>query len=334
MALAECVEVYLRDGERARRALASSGLLAPYKPRRMGDRLLLPVTSPGEALSLLDRHGIRARICRSEFEEYTAKKTPKPPLSYVMVGDIIIVNPRRGVEDLSYYKGVAEEFLSHVKRARSVYLKVGTHGVYRTAKLVHLAGIDDTRTIHREYGLRFHVDLAKVYFNPRLASERARIAGLTSDGERVLDMFSGAGGYSIHVASRSSTLVLAVDINHYAAAYAAINVRANRQVMKGRVAVLRADAYKLPRIHAAVFDRVIMDNPTNPSPYAPIACKMLSGKGAIHYYTLTISKNEAADEASNVFTHACRKFDIMLVREVLEYSPEYSVYVVDLEAEK
>ena len=324
----ECVGVELRRGEEARRLLYRKGLLIRgLKPARAGDMLLLPVHNATEAVQLLSGESIRAEPCTHDFEEIRRAKAGRPPIGYLMVGHVVIINPVKGVEDLEYYRSMAEDLLRTVKPAKSVYLKKGTHGQYRVAKLIHLAGVDDTKTVHREYGLVFHMDLSKVYYNPRLAAEHRRIAERVDDGENVLDMFSGVGGFSIHIAALARARVLAVDINHYAAAYAAINVRANKKRLVGEVAVLRADAARLPEIHDPVFNRIIMNNPTMARKYASIACLMARGRTWLHYYTLTISRLEAEDEVSRAFSPC--GVEVIGSRQVLDFSPEMGVYAVD-----
>ncbi len=328
----ECIRVKREQGEAARRALYRHGLLAgDLRIRAEGEHLLIPVKDAGEAGNILGEMGIDYSTCEDVFEE--ASKPPKGPgieASYTLVGGIAVLNPRRGVEDLAYYKREAEKILERIKPARSVYLKWGTHGTYRLPRLIHLAGVDDTVTIHKEYGLRFKVDLARVYFNPRLSYEHRRVAETTSHGETVLDMFAGAGGFTVHIASLRRARILAVDLNHYAAAYTAINLRLNKSLLKGVASVLRADARLLPGIHHPVFTRIIMNNPTMSRAFGDVACSMAAGRATVHYYTLTISRLEAVEEAVESLGR-CKRVVVLESRKVLDYSPEKSVYVADVE---
>ncbi|MCE4601630.1 MAG: hypothetical protein F7B18_00425 [Desulfurococcales archaeon] len=329
--ISDCIEVRKTRGEDARKALYRHGVLArDLKIRVEGDYLLLPVKNVEKASRILEGLGIYYKPCREVFEE--ARKTHRAPsieASYVLVGGIVVINPRRGIEDLSYYKREAEKILDTIKQARSVYLKWGTHGTYRLPRLIHLAGVDDTTTIHKEYGLRFKVDLSKVYFNPRLSYEHRRVAESTSDEDKVLDMFTGAGGFTVHIAALRRARILAVDLNHYAAAYATINLNLNKKNLKGVASVLRADARLLPEIHHSVFTRIIMNNPTMARAFGRVACSMASRKAVVHYYTLTISRLEAEEEAIESLGH-CSRAEVLESRKVLDYSPERSVYVVDV----
>jgi len=105
-----------------------------------------------------------------------------------------------------------------------------------------LAG-ENTTVVHREYGCEFALDLATVYFSPRLATERHRVAeqvseaqrasesasgqGPRADGEHAFDMFAGVGPFVIPFAKRGATCV-GVDINAEAIDYLRENARRKR----------------------------------------------------------------------------------------------------------
>ena len=58
----------------------------------------------------------------------------------------------------------------------------GVKGEFRVRDLEVVAGDDRLETIHQEYGIRLLVDPSRVYFNPRLAGERHRVASLVREG--------------------------------------------------------------------------------------------------------------------------------------------------------
>ncbi|WP_062662791.1 hypothetical protein [Aeropyrum camini] len=196
----ECVAVKPVDGERAIRILREAGLLdRGFKPARGGGRLMLPVASTAEALEILRSSGLEAWPCSASFEP---RRRPRglrelgfEGLSgYSLVGDIAVFSRREGGPGVEEYRRAAEVLLREQPRVRAVYLKEATVGELRVQKLIHLAGERRTWTVHREFGLEFEVDIARAYFNPRLAGEHRRAAEAVGEGERVLDMFSGAGG--------------------------------------------------------------------------------------------------------------------------------------------
>ena len=335
MVKSECVRVPKAQGEAARRALAGKGLLVRgLKIKRVGDELVIPVMSSSEALRVLEEAGIRSEACVDEFPEYSRKGGV--PLegavkSYVVVGDIAVFSWRAEAASIEDYRRAAERLLETQPRIKAAYLKLFTEGEYRVKELVHLAGEKRTRTLHREYGLGFHVDISKVYFNPRLGYEHRRVAELVSDGERVLDMFSGVGPFSIHIASLRRAKVISVDLNPYASYFAALNVVYNRKKLKGDVVVLRADSALLPGILKPVFDRIIMNNPRVSRRYVDVACKLSAKKSVIHYYLVSVSSVQAEDDTVDAFKSECKgNIEVLGVREVLAYGPGEGVYAVDL----
>lgn len=331
-----CVAVAPGDAEKARRVLAGAGLLARgLKAARRGSLVLFPVVDPAGALDLLARLGVRAEACEGEFEE--SQRGPRSPREeglpgYWMVGGIVVFSPRSGYDE-DRLRGYAEALVASGV-ARSAWVKEGTWGDYRLPRLRHLAGERSTRTVAREYGLNFHVDLARAYYNPKLAFEHRRVALEASDGDEVLDMFTGVGGFAIHLAALRRVRVVAVDLNPWAAALASLNVCANRKRLRGGVAVLRADAAVLPELLDAIFDRIIMNHPTGSLRYAEQACRLVHGRAWLHIYLLAEEPGEAKVLASSAVSAAGCKVLSAKARRVLDHSPREFVYAVDLAVEK
>ena len=332
----ECLAVPLRDAEKSLKLLKHSGAIdARFRIKRIGGYLVIPVVDDENAARILREAAVEVIVdCMGGLEEAKGRDKWKPRIPYVVIGDIAVVNPVKGVDDIEYYRSAAREIIDNVKRIRSVWMKKRTSGLYRTPELIHLAGEARTETEAREYGLRFRLDIARVYYNPRLSYEHRSVAESISDGSIVLDMFSGIGGFSIHAAALREARILAVDINPYAAAYTAINVRINRKRLKGTVAVVAGDAARLPMVHEPVFDTIIMNHPTGAQRYADVACKMARRKARVLYYTLQLSKLEAADEAIRAFSGHCNRVDVAGVREVLDYSPDQRIYRVEVLIER
>ena len=60
--------------------------------------------------------------------------------------------------------------------------KLGGHeGALRLQRYEHLAGEDRTETVAVESGVGLKMDIARVYYSPRSAPERLRIAGLVKE---------------------------------------------------------------------------------------------------------------------------------------------------------
>lgn len=262
------VAVAREDGEACRRRLLESGLLdRSLRVRAEGDQLLLPVLEPVEG-------AVRARF---------SSHAPRPELPrHELVGGIAILpEPDREAARL---------LLSSRPSIRTVVAPEGhVEGPYRTRRFAVLAGEPTTETEVREHGLVFRVDLAEVYFSARLSTERQRLAGLVGPGERVLDMFAGAGPFALTLA-RTARFVAASDINPAAVAAMIENCRRNR--VRNVLPVL-ADAARLPGVFTRSFDRVVMNLPLSPLPFLPAAFSLCRPGGTIHLYHLQSAGGEA-----------------------------------------
>ena len=115
------------------------------------------------------------------------------PSSFDIVGDIIIFSDFP--EELGKKENViGETILKNFKSIHSVFKKTKKYsGTYRTPKLKLIAGENKKETIHKENNVFIKLDVEKVYFSPRMSSERKRIAELIRPDESVLVMFSGSG---------------------------------------------------------------------------------------------------------------------------------------------
>ena len=159
------------------------------------------------------------------------------------------------------------------------------HGDFRTRELKFVAGENRTTTTHAESGCKFRIDLATVYFSPRLSHERMRIASLVRPRETVVNMFAGVGCFSIVVAKHSDVAkVFSVDLNPEAVRLMRENIRLNG--VFGKVIPVLDDAREAigTRLRNAA-DRVLMPLPGKPLEYLPNAVSALKKKdGWTHCY--------------------------------------------------
>ena len=203
-----------------------------------------------------------------------------------VIGDIAIIKkPIHGDLTLDDFTLLAEELLKVVP-VRSVWLAVTpVTGPYKTRGFVHLAGEPRSWTIYREHGCSFKVDITKVFVTPRLGYEHLRVAKLVKSGEVLVNMFAGAGIFSIVVAKLSKPArVHSIDINPDAYNMMVENIRLNK--VEGIVTPYLGDAARVVEEKlVGVADRVLMPLPDLALEYTPQALLALRGsKGFIHFY--------------------------------------------------
>ncbi|WP_336344079.1 class I SAM-dependent methyltransferase [Halalkalicoccus ordinarius] len=227
-----CVRVEREEGETARRRLAERDVLANDFEITVEDGwLYIPVDDPDavpEEYEVVER----APPAR-ERPEMPADLLGYEP-SYERLGEIVILDeddPERAAE-------IAQAVMDSALPARTVLNRASKiRGELRVRDWDVLAG-DGTETVHREYGFEYALDLAAVYFSPRLATERHRVVEQVHEGERVLDMFAGVGPFVIPAAARSAEAV-GVDLNEHAIEYLEENARRNG--VADRVTAIRGD---------------------------------------------------------------------------------------------
>jgi tRNA (guanine37-N1)-methyltransferase len=211
----------------------------------------------------------------------------KLPRSFDIIGGIAIIELAPELEP--YSLEVGKGILRINPHTRLVVKRAGdVTGVFRTRELQVIAGTGGMETVHRESGCCFHLDVSSVYFNPRLAYERQRVAQHVAEGEVVVDMFAGVGPYSILIAKlQPNSKVYAVDLNPSAVKYLKENVLANE--VADRVTPVQGDARELSRsaLHG-IADRVIMNLPSEAEHYVDAALHILKCAGGhIHFYRFT-----------------------------------------------
>jgi len=231
--------------------------------------------------------------------------------SYDVVGDIAVVSVPD--ELTGREKLIAKAVMSINKHVSTVVKRVGvTEGVHRVRSVEHVLGEKKTVTIHVENGCRFLVDLDKVYFNPRLGSERLRVVNQFKKDDVVLDLFAGVGPFSIPAAKKCEK-VFAVDINPSAMDL----LRKNAELNKVRVEAVQGDLKtvwrKLPQ-----GDRIVMNLPKNSIEFLPIAVKLCGRGGRIYLYT-----DEEVVEAPKGFKHVFSRKVLMIGPRVWHFVHEF-----------
>ncbi|HSO25238.1 MAG TPA: class I SAM-dependent methyltransferase family protein, partial [Methanobacteriaceae archaeon] len=195
------------------------------KIKRDSEFVYLPLISgiKAEKLALLDTELSDIDIVKSviEMELEIQKRGPKSFMDFLegkiddstiqeikksfdIIGDVVILEIPEDMEEYKYTIGKAA--LDFTKRKAVFMKKSEIKGIIRTRELEHLAGEDISETIHIEYGSRIMLDVKKVYFSPRLATERERVAQQVKDGEIIVDMFSGVGPFAMDIARHREVL--------------------------------------------------------------------------------------------------------------------------------
>jgi tRNA (guanine37-N1)-methyltransferase len=253
------------------------------------------------------------------------------PRALDTVGDIAIIEIPAELK--AYERLIGEAILTVHKNVRNVLAKAGAvSGTYRLREFEVIAGENKTVTIHKEYGCKYHVDIAKAYFSPRLSQEHNRVASLVQKGETVVDLFAGVGPFSVLIAKNNAEAkVYAVDMNPDAIELLERNIRLNR--VENRVIPIQGDARQAVEERLmGVADRVIMNLPEKAIEFVDTACKAIKPAGGTAHYYAFIRLPDSLENAQLRFSEAVektgRKVDAFLFAKTVRETAPYEWQVV------
>lgn len=235
--------------------------------------------------------------------------------SFDIIGDIVILEIPEDLEEFKYIIG--EAALNFTKRKAVFRKKSEIKGIIRTREFEHLAGEDISETIHQEFGCKLMLDVKKVYFSPRLATERKRVADNVKDGEVIVDMFAGVGPFPVLIARNRNVKIYGIDINPEAYRYMKENIELNK--VQSKVIPIFGDVREVLKENKIKADRIIMNLPGSAYEFLDSAIASIKNGGIIHYYEFASDFNGAIERLENA-AHP-RKIEILDKRKVKSKSP-------------
>ncbi|AUG47771.1 SAM-dependent methyltransferase [Haloarcula taiwanensis] len=272
-----CVRVPREAGEETRQRLAEANLVDDgYDITVVDGQLYVPVTDPTAVPS--DLAVVEADPPVREGQTMPADALGFDP-SYERIGDIAIVDE----DDDERARAIADAIMKSDLPVRAVLNRASKiKGEQRVRDWDVLAG-EGTEVTHREYGCTFDLDLAEVYFSPRLATERHRVTKQVSAGERAFDMFAGVGPFVIPFAKREATCV-GTDINETAIKYLRANAEQNG--VSDRVTGICGDVREVAGEYEGWADRVVMNLPHSADEFLETAVCLAADECVLHYYDI------------------------------------------------
>ena len=329
--MVRCIRVPKREGEQVRSALFSEGLLElGARIRADGDCLLIPVNCDSyQGYEVVDAEMQVQEQRPTDYRDVAdvpEELREHLPSSFDVVGDVAMI---KLPDELKPYAARIGEALLEVNRSiRIVFEDHGVKGDFRIRDLERIAGTGTSETVHKEFGVRLYTDPARVYFNPRLSSERSRIAGLVVDGETVIDMFGGVAPFgTVMCRLANPKVVYSIDLNPEAEHFARMNADRNHvdnlHPMTGDSSVL---VYDLPTA-----DRIIMNLPQIADRFLPTALDRLNHGGTVHMYKI-IEREDFPPFLDGLVADAAARGHTISVEhsELKTYSPTMSVYSLDI----
>ena len=328
--MVRCIRVPKSEGNPVRIRLKEEGLLnIDARIRADDDSLLIPILSDSfEGYEVLDEDLEILEHQETDFRNLLPEEIRDIlPNSFDNIGDVQVV---KLVDELLPMKHeIGEAMLKVSSSTRAVFLDHGVKGELRIRDLELIAGTGGSETRHRESGVTIMTDPAKVYYNPRLATERERVASMVKDGEVIIDMFAGVAPFPLTICRYAKPkVVYAIDLNHDAVEYMKVNIKLNHF---DNIVPMEGDARELIK-DLPMADRVIMNLPQIAQEFLPDALSRTKVGGTVHMHK--IMGREESDKVIALIIDEmnskglkCRLSDR---RELKTYSPSASVYVLDI----
>lgn len=309
-----CVRVERKRGEEARRELAEADLIVDEVEIVVEDGLLyIPVT---------DRDAVpeKFEVVSHDLPTRTTQQMPADILgfepSYERLGEIVLIDE----EDPERANEIAAAMVSSALPVETVLNRASkVKGETRVRDWDVLAG-NGTETVHREYGSEFLLDVARVYFSPRLATERHRVAEQVEPDERAFDMFAGVGPFVVPFAKRDATVVGA-DVNDVAIDYLRENARRNG--VEDRVTAICGDVRETAAEYENWADRLVMNLPHSANEFLDTAVRLAGDDCVVHYYDIQHEDDPFGPGEEAIRAVAEPEYDVSVEtrRSVRSYAP-------------
>ncbi|SDY29763.1 class I SAM-dependent methyltransferase [Halopenitus persicus] len=311
-----CVAVARERGEEVRRRLAEADAFAgEYEIDVADGTIYLPVTDRADV-----PESLRESVVDREPGRRETPTTPADLLGYEpsieRLGDVVIVDeadPDRAAE-------IAEAVMASDIPCETVVNRASPiEGELRVRRWDVLAG-NGTETVHREYGHEFLLDIAEVYFSPRLATERRRIVEQVEPDEHAFDMFAGVGPYAIPMADAGAEVV-ACDLNERAVAY--LRENAARNGVADRITAVHGDVREVATDWTGWADRIVMNLPHSADEFLETAAALAGDDCVIHYYDIQHEDDPFGPGRTAIEEAAGDDYDVTVETErvVRSYAP-------------
>jgi len=327
------LKVAAGKAEDARRKLIEAGALdTSVEIVREAGHVLFPVSKEVKIreAGVVELEGKARKEKSKSLNEALAGKLTESELSLVpsafdIVGDIAILDLPDGI--VARKKVIADALLSTFRNIRVVCLKASkVDSEFRVPGIEWIAGERRNETVHMEHGCKIKLDVSKVYFSPRLSTERMRIVEKINDGENVLVLFAGAGPYAILAAKKRKCYVTAIELNPSGAAYMRENVKLNKL---DNVKVIEGDVKKeAPKLNGE-YDRIVMPLPKDAGNFLDVTLPALKKGGVVHFYDFAHTPEESAEKVLAITRELGYKARIIEAVECGSYSPCLSRMCVD-----
>jgi len=252
--------------------------------------------------------------------------------SFDSVGNIAVIQIPKELQRKA--KAIGTGLLKVNKQFKTACMVAGGHaGKFRVQPVKVIAGEKNTVATYRESGCVFKVDLGKVFFSPRLSTERFRIAKLIKEGETVGALFAGVGPFPIVFAKHSGMRkAYAIELNPHAFKGMQLNIALNK--CSEKVEAILGDVKTVaPKMLSGKCDRVVMPLPKGGENFLREAFIAIKPSGGVVHFYAFVKKEKGIDAALKQVKETAkkqhRKVRILRKEKVRSFSASTDQFVVD-----
>ncbi|HDR53634.1 MAG TPA: hypothetical protein ENN60_03130 [archaeon] len=246
--------------------------------------------------------------------------------AYDIIGEVAVIFIP---DELKLRRGdIGRHLLKLHPNLQTIYMETGAaEGDFRVQPLEMIAsrGPAISETIHTENGLRFKLDVTKVFFSPRQLTEREHLTKYVQPDDRVCVFFSGISPLPIYFRRLTGAgEIVGVELNPVAHRYGLENLRLNRAE---NIKLLPGDVRKVvPQLvrETGQFDLVVMPLPKGSLPFLELAGLALRPGGRVIAYVASMPEELEAKLAP----FGEKGFHITETRKELQISPKEWRFVV------
>lgn len=249
------------------------------------------------------------------------------PRKWELLGDVLLM---KIPEELKGFKEDIAGAYAKELQAKTVLQDFGIQGDFREPKVEVLWG-SETETIHKENGVKFKLDCARVMFSSGNVDERIRMATISNPNEVVVDMFAGIGFFSIPMAVHSKPKkIYALELNPTAQHYLSENVLING--VQDIVEPVLGDNRNFKE--EGIADRIVMGYLEDTHLFLPKALDILKKEGGIiHYHEKCpneILNKRPLENIQKVIKEKGYELELMNLKNIKSYAPGVSHVVLDV----
>jgi tRNA wybutosine-synthesizing protein 2 len=283
---------------------------------------------PVNRINQLEPFEIIYKKCSELEPALSSKNLELIPNKWEMLGDILII---KFPTELDNYANQLAPVYAEVLGAVTVLREIDViKGPMRIPSMEILYG-HRTETIHKENGVLFKFDAAKLIFSSGNIDERARIAIIPNFDEVIVDMFAGIGYFTLPIAVHSKpNRIYACELNPTAFEYLQENIRLN-QVENIVEPILGDNRVTAPE---NVANRVILGYIKNTQEFLSKALRILkNGTGILHYHDTSPNEllpDKPFEDLKTVAAEVNRNAELLNYYKIKSYAPGVSHVVIDV----